>query len=227
MTESANKPWSETLWGRIILCFSFFLIILTTIFVLYVRDDARQIKSGQLSPAKMILQGERYNAVSDNSPWFGARSPKIVIVEFADFACPYCKSSFPVIREIGSKYSDSVRIYFRDLPLHDESVDLAMAARCANEQGLFWQMHDKLYQLQGMSSTNELKELANAIGANQSKFAQCLDGKKYTEDIKRDFLAAQSLSIIGTPTYFINGYKVAGQIPREMFLALIDEILKK
>jgi protein-disulfide isomerase len=227
MPESANKPWSQTLWGRIILGFAFFLIVLTTIFALYVRDVAKQIKQEQLSPAKIMLQGEKYNAINEKSPWFGARSPKIVIVEFADFACPYCQASFPVLREIGTKYNDSVRIYYRDFPLHDESLDLAMAARCANEQGLFWQMHDKLFQLQGVKEATELKALANNIGADPTIFAQCLNSQKYTENIKSDFLAAQSLGLSGTPTYFINGYKISGQIPREIFLALVDEILNK
>ena len=71
------------------------------------------------------------------------------------------------------------------MPLQENSLVLAMAGRCAGEQGLFWLMHDKLFQNQGVKSADELTELANQIGADISKFKNCLNGNKHIKQIQK------------------------------------------
>jgi len=159
--------------------------------------------------------------------WIGASNPKITIVEFVDFSCPLCKNSFTKIREISLKYKKDVKIIFRDYPMYEHSLDLAMAARCAGEQGLFWLMHDKLFQNQGMYEKNQLSELANQIGADVNKFNNCFTNKKYLSDIKNDFTDAEKLEVAGTPTWFINGAKVAGDIPYGLFVEIVEELIKE
>ncbi|MDD4901692.1 MAG: thioredoxin domain-containing protein [Patescibacteria group bacterium] len=157
---------------------------------------------------------------------FGTTTPKITIVEFADFACPYCRNDYTVVREIGYKYKKSVKIIFKDFPLHGNSLDLAQAARCAGEQGFFWPMHDKLFALQGQFATSSLIDLAISVGANKTVFTNCLSSNKYLDDIRADYADGQSLGVAGTPTFFINGYKLAGEIPADKFEEIIQRFLK-
>ena len=134
---------------------------------------------------------------------------------------------------MGLKYKNSIKIIFKDFPLHDDSLDLAMAARCAGEQqllsareGLFWPMHDKLFSLQGQFATTSLPDLAVSVGADANLFKNCMNSKKYLADIKKDYLAGVDLGVSGTPTFFFNGYKIAGEIQENKFEEIIKQFLK-
>jgi protein-disulfide isomerase len=182
------------------------------------------------APKQSAIQAQKFTVPDRPADYFfGTSTPKVTIVEFSDFACPYCQIDFTIIREIGYKYKKSVKIIFKDYPLHDTSLDLAMAARCAGEQGgqnLFWAMHDKLFSLQGKFATTSLPDLAVSIGANKTVFNNCLASKKYLTDIRADYVDGQSLGIEGTPTFFINGYKASGVITSDQFDQIIKQFLK-
>jgi protein-disulfide isomerase len=129
---------------------------------------------------------------------------------------------------VGLRYSDKVKHIYRDFPaLGENSVNLALAARCAGEQGLFWPMHDKLFQNQGVSTPKELLELANQIGADTVKYELCYSQKKYLNLIQKDFLDGETLGVNGTPTWFINGQKIEGDIPLNIFTQIIEELINK
>jgi protein-disulfide isomerase len=169
--------------------------------------------------------------MTKDSYWLGAANPKVTIIEFGDFACLHCKEAFPIIREIITKYKANVKFIFKDFPVVSaDSASLALAARCAGEQGLFWPMYDKLYINQGVTQQNELLELAKEIGANPSRFTSCLAGKKYTTQINQDFQDGTSLGVGGenggTPTWFINGYKIEGTPPHDTFVKMVEGLLK-
>jgi protein-disulfide isomerase len=183
--------------------------------------------------APQQISGQKYEIPSGNNYWLGTTTPRLTIVEFADFACPYCHNFYYNAREMGIKYGNSVKIIFRDFPLHNDSLDLAMAARCAGEQkllssreGLFWPMHDKLFENQGQFATTSLPDLAVSIGADANLFKNCFDSKKYLADIKKDYLTGVDLGVSGTPTFFFNGYKLAGEIPKDKFEEIIKQFLK-
>lgn len=121
----------------------------------------------------------------------------------------------------------------RDYPaLRQESVNLALAAHCAGEQNRFWQMHDKLFEKQdellnlGINNINPyLKNLALELSLNTANFNQCLDEKKYLYRLNDDFADAEFLGVEGTPTWFINRYKITGLYPEENFINLIEGLL--
>jgi len=113
---------------------------------------------------KEAAPAQIYQIPERNDYFLGTSTPRLTIVEFSDFACPYCRNSYTTVREIGFKYKNSVKIIFKDFPLHADSLDLAMAGRCAGEQGLFWPLHDKLFSLQGRFATSSLPDLAISIG---------------------------------------------------------------
>ncbi len=165
---------------------------------------------------------------NENNYSLGTEYPKITIVEFADFSCHYCKKSFPKIREISLKYNKDIKYIFRDLPIVSaHSTSLALAARCAGEQGLFWPMHDRLFIKQGIKEKTEILLAAKQSGVNIDKFKTCFDSQKYLPQIKKDYSDAKTLNIdhIGTPIWFINGQQIEGDIPEDVFIKFIDNIL--
>ena len=230
MNENPNTAWYKRWWGILIIIFLIFLSAFIFASALYVYD---KVKNGQT---------EIYNInntnISDNdlkliygnadNYFIGAKNPLITIVEFSDFACPYCLESFPIIRELSLKYKNQIKIIFRDFPvITNYSADLSLAARCAGEQGLFWVMHDKLFINQGVNSSGELLELAKQIGADTNRFNDCVNNKKYLSAIQKDLSDGQELSIKGTPTWFINGTKIEGNIPYNIFVKIIESIINK
>jgi protein-disulfide isomerase len=222
-----RKPWYKKWW----LLFLIFLVLITgtlfTAFFFYVINLSKQIKAGQPIISKSYFSNQsQYQAEGINNYWIGTSSPQITIVEFADFNCPACKNSYQNLREISVENKDIVKIIFRDYPVIAEtSMDLAMAARCAGEQGKFWEIHDRLYQNQGKfnpSSKEAISSLAMQTGVDLAKFLSCMDSKKYQADIAKDLSDGENLEISGTPTWFINGHKITGEIPKETFDQIIS-----
>lgn len=228
----ANKSWHKKWWGIILIIIGSLILINLVAFGFYVWSLAREINNTSGAGNNQTIQyadldeATRKKIEGENNYWIGAANPKITIVEFGDFNCPYCKNSFPTIRALGLKYKDSIKIIFRDMPLLSGSVDLALAGRCAGEQGLFWPMHDKLYLNQGVDSLEKLYELANQIGADNAKFQTCFKSKKYLSQITKNFSDGEELGVKGTPTWFVNGVKVEGDVPYNTFEQIIEQLLK-
>lgn len=235
--QQNNKPLYKKWWGILLIILLSLILIFLTAFVFQIFNIAKNLKNKNIQSEiptyssyktnsdKKIIEGETVAGAISNY-WIGSASPKITIVEFADFSCPMCKNFFTKIREISLKYKNDIKIIFRDYPVYENSLDLSIAARCAGEQGLFWLMHDKLFANQGNFELEQLPDLANQIGADVNKFKECLDTKKYLTNIKKDYSDAEYLKISGTPTCFINGYKIEGDIPSKIFTEIIEKSIK-
>lgn len=227
-----NKPRKKW-WKIIFFTILTFLAIFLVAAGFYIFDIIKKINNDGLNSDQILSQLEKYATPvknptinGKNNYWLGSSKPKVTIVEFIDFNCLLCKNSFSKTRAISLKYKDSVKIIIRDYPIYEGSLDLALAARCAGEQGLFWVMHDKLFINQKKFELSALPELANQIGADITRFNSCLNGQKYLNDIKKDYSDGESLKINGTPTWFINGYKIDGDIPYDLFIQIIEELIK-
>ncbi|MBU2456366.1 DsbA family protein, partial [Patescibacteria group bacterium] len=219
MQTTQTIKWYKKWWG-ISLIIIFILFLMFGIYFIYlVRKIQKEMQINELNPQTLLTPSSVYEKSKNkiliegqNNYWTGSIDPKIVIVEFADFSCPLCKNSFSKIRTISLKYKDNIKIIFRDFPIHENSINLALAGRCAGEQGLFWQMHDKLFQSQGDLTSDHLVSLATQIGVDAKKFNDCLNSQKYLTSIKKDFYDGELLGVKGTPTWFINGQKIEGDI---------------
>src|SRR5215475_1073674 len=135
------------------------------------------------------------------------------------------------MKQIEDTYKGKVKIAFKQLPLpfHDKAHLAAEAALAANEQGKFWQMHDKMFANQQALDWPSLEKYAQEIGLDVGKFKSDLDSGKYKEEVNKDVQYANSLGGggFGTPTFFINGRKISGAMPFDSFAQVIDEELKK
>ncbi|MDP2709333.1 MAG: thioredoxin domain-containing protein [bacterium] len=224
--ENPLKFWYKTWWGIIAIACLTVILAFVAASGIYFYKSYRTAKSG-INRQALRLSGEQYPAADGTHYWLGAAKAPITIVEFGDFACVHTLGAFPTIREISLKYKNDIKYVWRNYPVIAEySVLLALGAKCAGEQGLFWPMHDKLFQNQGVNSADQLTALAGQIGADTARFNSCLNQQKYLTDIKQDLSDGQTFGIKGTPTFFINGYKVEGNIPYDTFIKIIEGLKK-
>ncbi|MFH0956177.1 MAG: thioredoxin domain-containing protein [Candidatus Falkowbacteria bacterium] len=224
--EYTVKSWFKTWWGKLVAIFLTIILIFIVAIGFYIYNEVKAAKL-ELKQTGIKLSGQQYNASDGDNYWLGTNKAPLTIVEFGDFACPACGQSFLKIREISLEYKNDIKFIWRDYPVvADYSALLALAGRCAGEQGLFWPMHDKLFQNQGVNTTDQLVSLANQVGADTLRFDDCLIKQKYLPQIQKDLSDGQTFGITGTPTYFINGYKVAGDIPYDVFVKIIEGFKK-
>lgn len=167
-------------------------------------------------------------------PVEGNENAKVTIVEFSDFECPFCGRFYSeTLGQIRSEYIETgkVKLYFRHYPLsfHPKAVPLAHAAECANDQGAFLKMHDKIFDNAATVSTatdDIMKGWAGELGLDTATFNSCFDAKTHQKEIDEDFAAGGAVGVSGTPTFYINGKQLVGAQPFSAFKAIIDEELK-
>jgi protein-disulfide isomerase len=171
---------------------------------------------------------QRADVSINGAPFKGSEKATITIVKFEDFQCPYCKTVQPTYQELLKRYNGKVRLVHKDLPLdaiHPQARQAAEAARCAAEQGKFWEYHDKLYANSPKAGVEELKSYAKEVGLNAASFDQCYGSGKFRAAVQKDLNDGAQLGLTGTPTFFINGREISGAQPVEAFAAIIDEEL--
>jgi protein-disulfide isomerase len=180
--------------------------------------------------ASQPLQDGIFDLATADDPSLGSRSAAITIVEFADFGCPYSEESSYVVRELALQYPDDVRFIYRDFPLtdiHPIAQKAAEAGECAQEQGKFWEYHDKLYQNQASLTEDRLPEFAAELNMNMFQFERCLDSGRSTDEVLQDYQAGVAAGVRGTPTFFVNGNRIPGAIPKDILDAIIQSLLNR
>lgn len=185
-----------------------------------VADELARNSSGGPSNVELV----------DDDPFFGAEDAPITIVEFSDFYCSFCgrfaDQTLPRLRE---EYGDRIRFVYRDMPIigGQVSVQAAIAANCAENQGKFWEFHDALFANNGARDRAAFVSFASEMGMDTAAFETCLDDRAMADEVTLDLLDGQALGITGTPAFYINGRFVSGAQPFETFSLLIDAELNK
>ena len=187
----------------------------------------------------------QYNITTAGFPSIGPADAPIVIVEFSDYQCPYCTQWHDTTyKPLLAAYPGKIRLVYRNypLPFHQNAFTAAEAAMCAGDQNAYWQYHDALFanndQLNNQAGTVVDKSfyvnLATGLGLDTTTFDTCLTTEKYKQSVQSDIDYANSLpadsdgtaAVSGTPTFFINGYRVVGAEPLAYFQQIIDAQLK-
>jgi protein-disulfide isomerase len=189
------------------------------------------VAPGSGPPAPLVPDGppvERV-AVPADGPARGAASPKVTIVEFSDFQCPFCARVIPTLEQIRAAYPNDVRIVFRHnpLPFHQHAELAAEASVLAEWQGKFWEMHDKLYANQQDLDGPGLEQRAAELGMDVAAFRAALDKHAAKARVDADLALGQQLGVRGTPTFFIDGRLVMGAQPFTAFKQVIDDELAR
>lgn len=148
---------------------------------------------------------------------YGRADAPVVISEYLDFQCPFCRrAAVSVLPVIEAEYvaTGKVRIEVHPIAiLGDESGLAAQAARCAGEQGKFWEYHDILFANQsgenvGAFTEERLRQMATALQLDVRAFGSCLGSDKYAGAVEQETQAAHNAGVKGTPTFLVNGKRV-------------------
>jgi len=161
-------------------------------------------------------------------PLKGPANAPVTIISFSDYECPFCQRAEETVLQVLEAYKDKVRFAHRDFPLdfHANAHKAAQAARCAEDQGKFWEMHAKLFTVGDLTDAS-LKALAKGIVADAKVFDSCLDSGKHKEAVDVDIAAGAAVGVTGTPAFFINGRTLTGAQPFEEFKKIIDAELAR
>ena len=177
---------------------------------------------------------------ADNDPIIGDPNAPITIIEFSDFQCPFCaRFHVQTLPSIYEEYIDQgkVKLVFRDFPIqsiHPNALPASIAAECANDQGKFKEMHDKLFENQNDWNKKETSaalsmfvQYAEEIKIEKNEFESCLTSGKHINDIREDLNDGREYGVTGTPGFFVGndeiGYvELKGAQPFESFKKIID-----
>jgi len=233
MPEELNfqdmRPWYKKPWGMLVGLFGvlfagFLTVFLYNFFTIYgamKASDLGAIKTCDTCLSKTATESGRTDLAkiyAVAAPAMGSAGAKIQVVQFADFACPNSAEEAPIFREMALKYSDRVRFSFRFFPVNEaypEGPQAALAALCAEEQGQFWKMHDILFAHYDALDKDSLYAYANDAGLDLTAFGSCLETSKYKVRLQKDVADGVAAGVPGTPTFFIDGVKIPGSIPKE------------
>jgi protein-disulfide isomerase len=183
----------------------------------------------------------RRDLARDDGRSRGSPRAPVTLIEYSDFTCGYCvrffRETWPRIR---AHYVDSgkVRFVYRDYPRASEGpgLEAALAARCAGDQGRYWQMHDRLFGSGGSKDWPEFQQHANTLGLDLDAFATCLRDAPYTREIFLDRKEGYDLGFRGTPGFALVRTEgspeerpiiLPGAFPFEVFQEQIDRLLKR
>jgi len=178
-----------------------------------------------LEPPRVVV------AAPAGEPSRGPADAPVVIVEFSDFQCPYCKRAETIVEQILAAYPDKVRLVYRDFPLgfHNRALFASNAARCAADQNKYWEYHNNLMSqsVQGDLGDADLKKRAETVGLDVAAFSACYESKKHDQAIQVSMQDGSNVGVTGTPTFFINGRMFVGAKPLDEFKGVIDEELAR
>jgi protein-disulfide isomerase len=199
------------------------------------RAQARETIIGELrkkGPAvRVALDVPRVSvAIAAANPTLGSSSAPVTIIEFSDYQCPFCQRVEPTLKRLRAAYGDKIRIVWKDFPLtqiHPQAFKAGEAAHCAGDQGKYWELHDVLFSNQSELQVDDLKRHALTLGLKADAFNQCLDSSKHGERVRDGVSEGNQLGVNSTPTIFINGRRLSGAQPYDVFAAVIDEELAR
>lgn len=172
----------------------------------------------------------------EGRPFWGNPEAKIIVTEFSDFECPYCKRASKVLKPILKQYQDQVKFVFFHYPLdqscnpsmqrslHRRACAAAYASYCAGEQGKFWEYEEKAFDRQPKFQEASLLNMAEKIDLDLPKFKACLTSDAAKQAITADLAIGQAVKLRGTPSVYVNGRKFAPWMSRRAWKQLLEKI---
>ena len=197
-------------------------------------SQAVRLASGGATKEELLRQVTAYYAAFDRraelalkgfGPALGEETAPVALVEFSDFTCPYCRQFRPQLEAFVEKHAGRVKLYFKPFPIesHPNAVEAAQAAEWAREKGLFWQLHDRLFESPEALAVDDLAEHAAALGGDPDDLRAALADGRFRGRIQVSQAEARNAGLKGTPTVFMNGRLLTDLSEAGLEQALRDE----
>lgn len=232
--------WYQTGLGVLLAGLLFTVVVGILIFGFFAGSYYWQIKHGKGADLQAQFYGPeqesdtikqaRAELEDVSAPYLGNKGAPIVIVEFIDFKCPNCSATLSTLKQLLTKYGGKIKLIVRDFPIesaHPGANQLAVLARCAFAQGLYWPTHDWLFvnqsNLAESLSADEIKGVAANLSLDLNKLQNCLTGTAAKIQVNKDYAAGFKYEITGTPTFFVNGHKIEGTISFDTWEKIIAQ----
>jgi protein-disulfide isomerase len=199
----------------------------------YVSKDGQKIIRGNVFDlADNPFKPELAKLKTEFQPGIGTPGAPVVLVEFSDFECPFCREQAKMLREnLLAAFPKEVRLYFLDFPLeslHPWAKAAAMMGRCIFHQnaGAFWDYHDWIFEHQEEITPDNLKakvlEFAAGKGIDAAQLSKCIDSKVTEDEVDKTKAEGHSLEVNSTPTMFVNGRRMTGTLQWPDLKRVID-----
>jgi protein-disulfide isomerase len=160
----------------------------------------------------------------------GAGEAEATLIEYGDFQCPACATYYPMVKQLLDEYPDTLRVVYRHFPLpsHRNAYPAAQAAEAAGRQDKFWEMHDILFERQSEWSNlsnpqDKFEEYAEELELDMEQFVTDYESEEAREKIDADLLSATQLGVNATPTFYLNGKKLAPVRSYQDFSSRVQE----
>ena len=232
---SPRRPFAWLFWGSLTLgaCGSVALHAAAT----YASLGSPGALQAQLN--QFVASGQRTPPETSGDPSNGPSTARIELVEFSDFFCPACQRASRFNAIILASYRDETRFIFKHFPLdtacndaigrsvHPGACMIAAASECAHQQGKFWPFHDLMFKQGHAYNPAHLEADIQRLGINGEQLTRCLSSGEGMEAVRRDIGEGKRLGVTSTPTYFVNGLKMAGMMSPAIFEGLVDALAGK
>ncbi len=196
------------------------------------KDGKKILQSKVLDIRESPFAGDLKLLKTEGAPVAGPPAAPVTLVVFSDFQCQFCKEEAKTLRaNLEKSYPTEVKLVFKTFPLeqiHPWAKTAAIIGQCVHRlnQGAFWQFHDWIFDQQGQISPENVKpkslEFANGHGVDGLQLTQCIEGKLTEKEVEKSEGEARALQINQTPTLFVNGRRLVGNVPWEQLKQVID-----
>lgn len=164
------------------------------------------------------------------NPTKGAQTPTVTIIEFGDFLCPACATLDDSLEALVKTNPDHVRVVWKDMPnesAHPLATPAAIAAHCADRQGMFWEYHDSIFDRQSVLNEAQLTQIATDLGLSVGKFQTCYNERDTLPIVKKDYEEGLALGITSTPTLFIGNQRFVGAMTTQQLMEIVSVIIQE
>ncbi len=188
---------------------------------------------GKLATSTPGTDGEQTDIAIAATDWTkGSPEAEVELIEYADLQCPGCAAFQPIIKELMTEYSDRVYYAYRHFPLpqHPHAKAMAYAAEAAGAQDKFFEMHDLIFENQrswttSMSVQTVIENYANRLNLDMDRFETDMESAATRERVESQRSAGARYGANSTPTFFLNGAKIALPRSLEEFKSVIDQAI--
>jgi protein-disulfide isomerase len=164
---------------------------------------------------------------TDYDHYQGCAVAPIELIEYGDFECEYCAEVYPTIKQLQDTFGGLLRFVYRHFPIpnrHPLSAAAAVAAEAAASQGMFWYMHDMIYENQKHLTRTSFSIFAGEIDLDIKAFEDCREHRKLFRKVVSDFEGGVRNGVDSTPTFFINGRRYNGFDDFESLYTVLQNI---